>query len=68
MGHKTSTRPLKYPGLLGDNPRTQKFLGLVVEKLEKRLGGWKKARLCKGYENGNGSQHRKRDKAAGPKT
>lgn len=59
---------LNYLGLLSDNPRTLKFLGLVVEKIEKRLGGWKRAHLCKGYENGNGSHLRKRDKAARPKT
>ena len=67
FGLTVGSWPLKYLSLLGYNPRTQ-FLGLVVEKIEKRLGGWKKARLCKGYENGNGSHRRKRDKAAGPKT
>ena len=43
------TRPREYLGLpLGDNSGYLVFWDPVVEKLEKRLAGWKRAFLSKG--------------------
>ncbi|KAL5575095.1 hypothetical protein UlMin_016794 [Ulmus minor] len=45
----TEEEPMKYLGLpLGGNPNSAEFWNPVIEKVSKRLDGWKKAFLSKG--------------------
>ncbi|KAL5539489.1 hypothetical protein UlMin_044009 [Ulmus minor] len=49
VGCEKGSWPMKYLGLpLGGNPNSTEFWNLVIEKVGKRLDGWKKAVLSKG--------------------
>lgn len=48
VGCESGDWPLKYLGLpLGGNPKAVEFWAPVLEKVEKRLDGWRKARLSR---------------------
>ena len=48
VGCEIGNWPLKYLGLpLGGNPKKADFWALVLEKVERRLDGWKKTCLSK---------------------
>jgi hypothetical protein len=49
LGCKTSTLPMKYLGLpLGASFKLKNIWNPIVEKLERRLAGWKRLYLSKG--------------------
>ncbi len=49
LGCKTSTLPMKYLGLpLGASFKSKNIWNPIVEKMERRLAGWKRLYLSKG--------------------